>query len=225
MCGYDRMKNSSFLIFLMIVLTCVPARGQALAERVAFERYMMGTSVEVIVWSPDRDAAEKAVERAYAEIERIEKKLSVRKKDSEIVEINQSAGAKPVKVDDEMYRLIRESKRFSEMSGGAFDISVQGLGDIWDFNRPGFREPGPDRVKKGLERVDYRKIRLNERDSTVFLEEGGMEISLGGIAKGYAVDRVVGILRESGIKGASSVRGGTSSPLVGRGTARSGRWG
>ncbi len=208
MCEYDRLKNCTFLTFLIIALTCVAAEGQAFAERFAFERNMMGTSVEVIVWSPDRDASEKAVERAYAEVERIEKKLSVRKKDSEITEINQSAGTKPVKVDDEMYRLIRESKRFSEMSGGAFDISVQGLGDIWDFNRPGFHVPGPDRVEKGLERVDYRKIRLNERDSTVFLEEVGMEISLGGIAKGYAVDRAVGILRESGIKGGIVSAGG-----------------
>jgi thiamine biosynthesis lipoprotein len=208
MCEYDRLKNSTFRTFLMVALTCVAAEGHAVAERFAFERHMMGTSVEVIVWSPDRDASEKAVERAYAEIERIEKKLSVRKKDSRITEINQWAGTKPVKVDDEMYRLIRESKRFSEMSGGAFDISVQGLGDIWDFTRPGFREPGPDRVKKGLKRVDYRKIRLNEGDSTVFLEEGGMEISLGGIAKGYAVDRAVGILRESGIKGGIVSAGG-----------------
>jgi len=213
MCGYDRLKNSSFIAFLMIAMTCVTAGGQAFAEKSAFERYMMGTSVEVIVWSPDREASEKAVERAYAEIERIEKKLSVQEKDSKVTEINQSAGERPVHVDDEIYRLIRESKRFSEMSGGAFDISVQGLGDIWDFNRPGFREPGPDRVKKGLKRVDYRKIRLNERDSTVLLEEAGMEISLGGIAKGYAVDRAVGILRESGIKG-GVVRAGGGPPRL-----------
>lgn len=208
MCECDRLKNSTFLTFLIIALTCVAAEGQAFPERFAFERYMMGTSVEVIVWGPDRDASEKAVERAYAEFERIEKKLSVRRRDSEITQINRSAGSKPVKVDDEIYLLIRESKRFSEMSGGAFDISVQGLGDIWDFDRPGFQAPGPDRAEKGLKRVDYRKIRLNEGDSTVFLEEGGMEISLGGIAKGYAVDRAVGILQESGIKGGIVSAGG-----------------
>lgn len=209
MCGYDRLKYCVLLaLFIIILVPCVPAVGEDIAARFVFERTLMGTSVEVIVWSPDRDASEEAVERAYAEVERIEKKLSVRKKDSRITEINQWAGTKPVEVDDEMYRLIRESKRFSEMSGGAFDITVQGLGDIWDFNRPGFREPGPDRVKRGLKRVDYRKIRLNERDSTVFLEEGGMEISLGGIAKGYAVDRAVGILRESGIKGGIVSAGG-----------------
>jgi thiamine biosynthesis lipoprotein len=197
-----------FLFLLLNALPRVSLADQTSAERLVFERYMMGTSVEVIVWSPDRDSSEKAVERAYAEIQRIEKKLSVRKSDSEIAEINRSAGKKPVWVDDEMYRLIRESKRFSEMSGGAFDITVQGLGDIWDFNRPGFREPGPDEMEKHLDRVDYRKIRLNERDSTVSLEEGGMEISLGGVAKGYAVDRAVGILRESGIKGGIVSAGG-----------------
>jgi len=208
MFGHDRLQNCIFLVLLMILAPYLPATSEANAERLVFERYMMGTSVEMLVWSPDRELSEKAVERAYGEIERIEKKLSVRREDSETTGINRSAGANPVKVDEEIFRLIRESKRFSEMSGGAFDISVLGLGDIWDFNRPGFQIPPPDRVRTGLERVDYGKIRLNQTDSTVFLEEGGMKISLGGIAKGYAVDRAVGILRESGIKGGIVSAGG-----------------
>jgi len=203
-----RVTNCPLLLLGAVFLLCLAAWRQALAECLSFQRTLMGTSVEVIAWCPDRDALQKAVEQAYAEIERIEHKLSIRNKNSEITEINRSAGKKPVRVDDEMYRLIRESKGFSRMSGGAFDISVQGLGDIWDFNRPGFQEPGPDEVQKGLDRVDYRKIRLNERDSTVFLQEGGTEISLGGIAKGYAVDRAVGILRESGVEGGIVSAGG-----------------
>jgi thiamine biosynthesis lipoprotein len=208
MCEHDRRKQCIFLACLVLLAHSLPALGGDIGERLVFERYLMGTSVEVIVRSPEREASEKAVERAYQEIERIEKKLSVHREDSEIKEINRSAGARPVRVDDEMYRLIRESRRFSELSGGAFDITVEGFGAVWNFSRPGFRVPGKEQVGKGLERVDYRKIRLNEDDSTVFLEEGGMAISLGGIAKGYAVDRAVGILRESGIPGGIVSAGG-----------------
>ncbi len=203
-----RIRNCHVLSLLVVVLACVPAVPRAFAERLAFERPMMGTSVEMILWAPDRDASERAVERAYAEIERIEQKLSVRRKDSKISEINRSAGARSVKVDGEIYRLVRESRRLSRMSSGAFDITVQGLGDLWDFSRPDFQVPAPDVVGNRLKIVDYRRIRLHERDSTVFLEEAGMEISLGGIAKGYAVDRAVGILRESGIKGGIVSAGG-----------------
>jgi thiamine biosynthesis lipoprotein len=208
MCRRDRLKNPLFLALLTFGLACAIGGVQAFAERFAFERHLMGTSVELIVSGPDRDALEKAVDRAYAEVERIEKKLSVHRKDSEIVEINRSAGARPVRVDQEIYHLIRESKRFSALSGGAFDITVAGLGDIWDTSRPGFQVPGRGVVEEGLKRVDYRKILLNERDSTVFLQERGMEISLGGIAKGYAVDRAVGVLRESGVRGGIVSAGG-----------------
>jgi thiamine biosynthesis lipoprotein len=181
---------------------------QAFAESFTFERDMMGTSVGVILWGSDREISAKAAEQAYAEIERIERKLSVRGGESKVSEINRSAGSRPVAVDAELYRLIRESIRVSQASSGAFDITVRGLGDLWDFHRPDFRVPAPDVVKSRLERVDYRRIRLGEGSSTVFLEKEGMGISLGGIAKGYAVDRAVAVLRESGIKGGIVSAGG-----------------
>ncbi len=205
MCEKDRLKKSTLFTLLAISLSLVSVAG---AERFAFERYLMGTTVELIVLAPDRSAAEKAVERAYGEIERIERLLSVRRADSAISEINRSAGKRPVRVDEETYRLIQESLRFSKMSRGAFDITVQGMAEIWDFRRDGFRVPGPDRVLKGLERVGWSKIRLDESDSSVFLEKEGMRISLGAIAKGYAADRAVGILRSSGIESGIVSAGG-----------------
>jgi thiamine biosynthesis lipoprotein len=208
MCVYDRLKEGLFFPFLLIAISWGGATSRAYAERVAFERYLMGTSVEVIVWGPDRDALDMGAERAYAEIGRIEKELSVHKKDSALSEINRCAGVSPVPVGEEIFHLVQESVRFSERSGGAFDITVEGLGDLWDLGRPDFQVPADDLLRQSLERVGYGKIRLDEKASTVFLEREGMKLSLGGIAKGYAVDRAVRMLRESGIRGGIVSAGG-----------------
>jgi thiamine biosynthesis lipoprotein len=202
------MKICRILVLSLVVLHCLPGARQALAARLSFERPMMGTSVEVILWDSDPEASAKAVDLAYAEIERIEELLSVRRRESKVSEVNRSAGERPVQVPAELFWLIRESNRISRASDGAFDITVQGLGDLWDFHSPVFRVPDAEAVRDRLNLIDYRKIRLQQEMSTVFLEKPGMQISLGGIAKGYAVDRTVGVLRESGIKGGIVSAGG-----------------
>ncbi len=208
MSRFGRIRNGRFLPFLFLLLLLVPAAHPAFAVRLAFQRSMMGTSIEMVVCGAGREVSEKAVEKAYGEVKRIETKLSVYRKETKLSEINRAAGARRVEVDEEMYRLIEASKRFSLLSGGAFDITVQCLADLWDFGGPGFHVPLPSRVESRLDRVDYRKIRLRAKDSTVFLEKEGMAISLGGIAKGYAVDRAVAILRKSGIPGGIVSAGG-----------------
>jgi thiamine biosynthesis lipoprotein len=202
------VKICRILILSLVVLHCLPWARQALAARLSFERPMMGTSVEVILWDSDPQAPAKAADQAYAEIKRIEELLSDRRRESKVSEINRSAGRRPVQVPAELFGLIRESIRFARVSDGVFDITVQGLGDLWDFHSAVFRVPDVGVVRDRLSLVDYRKIRLQQEGSTVFLEEPGMQISLGGIAKGYAVDRAVEVLRESGIKGGIVCGGG-----------------
>jgi len=202
------MKICRVLVLSLAALHCLPAAREARAARLSFERPMMGTSVEVILWGSDPEPSAKAVDRAYAEIKRIEEQLSVWRRESKVSEINRSAGEKPVQVPAELFELIRESIRISRASDGAFDITVQGLGDLWDFRSPVFRVPDAEAVRARLNLIDYRKIRLQQEISTVFLEKSGMQISLGGIAKGYAVDRTVEVLRESGIKGGIVSAGG-----------------
>jgi thiamine biosynthesis lipoprotein len=202
------IREHRLLSALSVVLIFLPVAHAWGAERLSFQRHLMGTSVEILVWGTEREALSRAVERAYEEVERIETRLSVRNQGSDLSEINRSAGMKPVRVDEELCRLIRESIRYSALSGGAFDVTVQGLGDLWDFSRADFHVPAPELVQSRLVRVDHRKIRLDERESTVFLERKGMAISLAGIAKGYAADRAVGILRESGVGGGVVSAGG-----------------
>ena len=202
------MKICRILLLSMVALHCLQDARQALAERLSFERPLMGTSVEMIVWGPGPQAVEEAVKQAYAEIQGIEARLSVRTQESEVSDINRSAGQKPVEVSAELFVLIRESIRISRESKGAFDITVQGLGDLWDFYAPLFRVPDAIAVRERLNLVDYSRICLQEERSTVFLEKPGMRISLGGIGKGYAVDRAVKVLRGLGIKGGIVSAGG-----------------
>jgi len=202
------MKICRILLLALVALYCLPGVRQTLAARLSFERPMMGTSIEVILLDSDPEASSNAVDQAYAEIKRIEEQLSVRMRESKVSEINRSAGKRAVQVPAELLGLIRESIRIAGASHGAFDITVQGLGDLWDFHGPVFRLPDPADVKDRLNLVDYRKIRLQQEGSTVFLEGEGMQISLGGIAKGYAVDRAVEVLRKSGIKGGIVSAGG-----------------
>jgi thiamine biosynthesis lipoprotein len=160
----------------------------------------MSTSVEITLCGPEKTALEKAMDAAFSEIARIEKLLSVHREDSTVFEINRNGGQRWMSVGPEVFYVLEKSLYYSRLSGGCFDITVQPLlGDLWNFRVKDFHVPTQEEVKSHLELVNYRKIRLNKKDFSVLLEKKGMKITLGGIAKGYAVDRAVEIIRKSGI--------------------------
>ena len=92
-----------------------------------------------------------------------------------------------------------EAKRISQLTEGAFDITIAGLGKIWKFNRSGFTPPSDLLLAQRLPLVDYRKMLLNSTHKSVSLQKKGMKLDLGGIAKGYALDRAVAMLKKHGI--------------------------
>jgi FAD:protein FMN transferase len=173
---------------------------------VSENRALMGTEVIVKVIGNDRPVMNRAVEDAFAEISRLERLMSNFMPASELSRINQQAGKAPVTVDPELFSVIRQSLMFSKLTDGTFDISFASVGKLWDF-RAGIVPPA-DAIKKQLPFVDYRKIRLNEKDSSVFLPDSRMEIGLGGIGKGYAVDRAMAVLTGEGIHDAIVMAGG-----------------
>ena len=160
----------------------------------------MSTEVEIILCGPNEEALEKAAASAFSVMEQIERDFSVGGGSSKIKEINKFAGLKPVKVGPDLFVLIQKSISFSHLSNGCFDISTQGLGNLWDFRAPTFVVPEGEVVNRCLNLVDYRKIRLDRETSSVILEQKGMRISVGGIGKGYAVDKAVEAVRVFGIK-------------------------
>jgi len=152
---------------------------------------MMGTFVEVI--SPD----ERAAGIAFAEIQRIENILSKYKEASEVSRLNKYG---EINASPELVYILGESKRFWEASGGAFDITVGPLIDLWGFTDKRYRKPDEAGIKKTLELIGSNKIILNFSNNVVKFMFRGMKVDLGAIAKGFAVDCAVKKLKEAGIK-------------------------
>ena len=159
----------------------------------------MGTTFSVVLHGDDRDKMEEAANAALDEVQRLDNLLSIYRPASVWSEINRLAAQRPVAVSPEVFRLISRCLRYSRGSQGAFDISVGPLMKAWGFFKGAGRLPGLEEVASALARVGYRHLRLDPARRTVRFDMAGVEINPGGIGKGYAVDRMVGILRKKGI--------------------------
>jgi FAD:protein FMN transferase len=161
-------------------------------------RMVMGTSVEITVSHPAAKQADQAMEAAFQEVERVDFLMSNYRPESEVSRITRSAGKQEVRVSAETLAVIERALFFSRLSGGAFDITIGPVFRLWNL-REG-KIPEQVLVQENLKRVDYRKIRVDSAHSSVFLAEPRMEIDLGAIAKGYAVDRACESLQRKGIE-------------------------
>jgi len=163
------------------------------------ERRLMGTTWDVGVLSSDSARARAASAQALDEVARLESVLSEWQESSQIAEVNRNAGVRPVRAGPELFACVQTSLDVARWSDGAFDISWAALRDLWDFSAGSRREPPtlPD-VSARLPLWDWRAIDVAPAAQTVFLRRAGMQIGLGGIAKGYALDRAGAILREAG---------------------------
>ncbi|MCM8781167.1 MAG: FAD:protein FMN transferase [Candidatus Omnitrophica bacterium] len=154
-------------------------------------RLLMGTYVEVV--SPEK----RAIPIAFEEIKKIENLLSKYKEDSEIARLNKYGS---LKVSPQTLDVLKIAKNFWLVTDGAFDITVGPLVKLWGFMDRKYHLPEQDEISKALDFVGMDKISINEKENMVKLKNLGMQIDLGGIAKGYAVDSAVKRLRENGIK-------------------------
>ena len=186
--------------------------GQEAENRVRYEASHegMGTVFTVAVYGRDRTFLAEVVEEVFEEVDRLDEQMSNYKPDSELSAINRGAATHPVVVEPGLFHLLEISVRRSEETGGAFDVTVGPLMKSWGFFRGRGRLPPPAEISQVLKRVGYQHLKLDTERRTIRFDEGGVEIDLGGIAKGYAVDRAVEILRSNGITSAL-VSSGTSS--------------
>ncbi len=198
-----------FIVLVAQLANPVPAPATPTVTRSA---HAMGTELRITIATSgpgDELNADKAIAAAFDEIRRIEAVMTTWRDDSEISRINAAAGIKPVKVSDETITVIDMAQKAARLSGGAFDISFYALHGVWKFDEDMEKSiPTPDELAKKLKLVDYRQIVVDHAKKTVFLRRKGMGIGLGGIAKGYAVDRATEILRKAGFPNAIVQAGG-----------------
>ena len=193
---------------MLLLIVVAPA---ALGEWVSDERAMMGTAVSVHLWSEDAQAGQRALEEVFQEAARIDRLMSTYKDDSEISKINREAAQRPVPAGEELFGLVQRALDISVLTRGAFDITFDSVGQHYDFRA----RQRPDAQTLAAERahINYQLVKLDRAAGTIEFLEDGVRINLGGIAKGYVVERGIEILRHRGVRHAIVTAGGDSRLL------------
>lgn len=177
------MKVSSILFLLTI---SIGVQAQVLRKRTV---KLMGSRFDISIVAKDSLTAEQNIDTVIAEVERIENLISDWRSYTQIGQVNESAGVKPIKVDDEVFQLTKTALKLSELTNGFFDISFAAMDRIWKFDGSMEAMPSEEAVKNSVSKVGYQKIVLDSVNKTIFLQEKGMKIGFGALGEGYAADR------------------------------------
>jgi thiamine biosynthesis lipoprotein len=204
-CRFDLRRAIGFrrvFASLLAIAATIPVRAEWLTESQA----IMGTRCSVELWSEDKAKGQAAIASVFADMHRIDRLMSTWKEDTEISRVNREGSKHPVKVSEELFRLLEESVKYSELTGGAFDITYASVGYLYDFKKG----VHPDRkaIDAALPGIDWRRMKLDPKNLTVYFTRPGMRIDLGGIAKGHSVDKGIEVLRKAGITRAMVNAGG-----------------
>jgi thiamine biosynthesis lipoprotein len=168
----------------------------ALVER---SHMTMGSELRLSVWTADEPRARVATDEVFSEFDRLDNLMSVWRQGSDIQRLNDAAGERPVPVSPDVREVLRVARQVSDSTGGKFDVTFGALSGLWKFDHDQDNViPERSEVLKRLPLVDSHALELDDGSGTAFLKKRGMRAHLGGIGKGYAVDRAAGILRRQG---------------------------
>jgi FAD:protein FMN transferase len=190
--------------------TAAPPRHEQPLARFEDHAEAMGTLFAVVVYGPDDETMRRAADAAFEEVRRLDRLLSNYIQESEWSTVNRDAGTRPVRVSNELFDLLDACLVYTRRSEGAFDITVGPLMKAWRFYKGEGALPTREDVRSALARVGARHVRLDRAARTVRFDGEGVELDPGGIGKGYAVDRMIEVLKRHGIR-AALVSGGGSS--------------
>ncbi len=198
------MKAVKYIALALLIVLIV--------SHVAFEpkkcektQFCLDTIVTLTAYGKGADGA---IDKAFNRISEIEQKFSAYLKDSEIYKINNSSYNTFVEVDKEVYDLINRSLELSDMTEGAFDITLKPVSDLWGIGTDNQRVPTDEEIKSALNKTGWENVVLDKNSYAVKLKKEGMALDLGAIAKGYASDEAARVLSECGIKNACLDLGG-----------------
>jgi thiamine biosynthesis lipoprotein len=164
-------------------------------------KVVMGTFSRVVAIAPSEETGRACVAAAFDEQRRVEELMSYHDPDSELNTVNREAYQRAVTVEEATFEVLDRALHFSELSGGAFDVTIGALGNLW--RRAAARDTAPTEaeIAEARSRVGYDKLRLDPAARTVRFAVDGVRIDLGGIAKGFAIDRAVAAMKVAGAVG------------------------
>lgn len=185
------------VVLLFILIFSFSANAQVLRKRTTL---LMGGRFDITIVGKDSLESEQNIDAVIAEITRIENLISDWKPDSQVSQVNQNAGIKPIKVDREVFQLTQRAIKLSEITNGGFDVSFAAMDRIWKFDGSMTEMPSAEAIKKSVEKVGYKNIILDSVQSTIFLKSKGMKIGFGALGEGYATDKCRDMMIAKGIK-------------------------
>jgi thiamine biosynthesis lipoprotein len=169
---------------------------------------IMGTRITVELWAEDAAKAEQAIDAVLDEMRHIDESMSTYKPSSEVSQVNAKAADGPMHIGKELFDLLTTAKEYSVITDGAFDITYASVGYLYDFRK--HVRPDDAQIAKALPAVNYQHVILDPKNQTVQFSQKGVRIDLGGIAKGYSVDRGIDVLKSLGYTRAYVGAGGDS---------------
>jgi len=199
-----------FTLAVVLVAFTIISRP-SLAEWIGEAQAHMGTEVSVYLWHDDPESGQEAVDAIFTEVSRLDQLMSTYIEESRMSEINRHAAEGPVEAGDELFRLILRSLDISVLTRGAFDITYDSVGQHYDF-REG-RRPDEATIAEEVQLIDYHLVEANQHDGTIQFLQPGVRINLGGIAKGYAVERGIDVAKRHGVRNARVTAGGDTRLL------------
>jgi thiamine biosynthesis lipoprotein len=184
------------LVFLLVGCAAVPPGTEL--RRFEFQQPHMGTLFTLTLYAPDETAARAASDVAFARIAALDQMLSDYNPESELMRLCRQPFGQPVRVSDELFAILQQSQGVAELSDGAFDVTIGPVVRLWRRSRRTETLPSPEALAHAREAVGWRKLKLNSESKTVTLTVPNMQLDLGGIAKGWAADAALAVLKTHG---------------------------
>ncbi|EXJ23793.1 putative thiamin biosynthesis lipoprotein ApbE [Alkalibacterium sp. AK22] len=203
-------KKIGLALLVPVVSAGLAACGESDPRGLANEPYdrtefLLGTVANIRVYN---EGKEEALDKAFDRVQELDEWFSMQNPDSEISEVNRQAGIEPVEVSEEVFLVMERALHFAKESDGSFDPTIGAVTSLWGIGQEYAAVPDPDELAQAVDVVDFNKVELNEENQTIYLQEEGMVLDLGAIAKGYITDEAARVLVEEGVNTAIIDLGG-----------------
>ena len=196
---------------VIAVMLLLAINASNASEWVIRDASIMGTTIHTEVWHPDHAIATQVADEVMLVMEHVNQTMSPYLEHSELARVNREAAKQAIKVSDELFGIVADSLRYSQLTNGAFDITFASVGYLYDYRKA--IRPNQAQLDKAISSVNFRYIVLKEESSTISFAQPGVRIDLGGIAKGFAVDLAIERARAKGVRHIIVSAGGDSRIL------------
>jgi thiamine biosynthesis lipoprotein len=190
------------ILLVLISMGCATWRAEVALERFEYEEPQMGVPFRMVVYATNEVHAERAVDAAFARIAELNAMMSDYETDSEISKLSRSSeeGSPEVRLSEDLWIVLARAQKLARETEGTFDVTIGPCAALWRKARREKEFPEADRIESALRKVGYENLVLNERNRSARLMRFGMRLDLGAIAKGYAADEALEVLRKFGIR-------------------------